>query len=153
MARRNAVIERDKGWNRIQREIKAARRGRVKVGVLGEQADEQYEDGADLIDIAIYNEFGTRGTPARPFVRGAFDLRKDAIARTQERLWGLVLRGKLTARRALGLLGEQHQAQIQDYMTALDQPPNAPETIARKGSSNPLIDTGRLRGSIRWDYD
>jgi len=39
-------------------------------------------------------------------------------------------------------------------MTALDQPPNAPSTVARKrGSTNPLIDTGQLRRSIDWERD
>lgn len=36
----------------------------------------------------------------------------------------------------------------QVYMTELQTPPNSPVTIAEKGSSNPLIDTGALRSSI-----
>ena len=37
---------------------------------------------------------------------------------------------------------------VQQYMTDLKTPPNAPSTIAKKGSSNPLIDSGMLRGSV-----
>lgn len=151
MAKRNEVIERDKGWKRIQREVAEARRGGVKVGVLGDAGAS--EEGTDLIDIAIYNEFGTRGIPARPFIRGAYDEKRRQLAKRKERLWNLILQGRIGARRALGLLGEEHQGQIQEFMTALSQPPNAPSTIAQKGSSNPLIDTGRLRGSIRWEYE
>ena len=151
MAKRNQVIERDQGWKRIQREVAAAKRGGVKVGVLGDAGAS--DDGTNLIDIAIYNEFGTRSAPARPFIRGAYDENRRKLARTQERLWGLLLRGRVDARRALGLLGDQHQGQIQEYMTALSQPPNAPSTIAQKGTNNPLIDNGRLRGSIRWEYE
>lgn len=37
---------------------------------------------------------------------------------------------------------------VQEYMTDLRQPPNAPSTIAAKGSDNPLIDTGALRAAV-----
>lgn len=40
--------------------------------------------------------------------------------------------------------------EIQQYMTDLRNPPNAPYTIAQKGSSNPLIDTGALRASVTY---
>jgi hypothetical protein len=29
--------------------------------------------------------------------------------------------------------------------------PNAPETIEQKGSSSPLIDTGRMVGAVRYE--
>ena len=37
---------------------------------------------------------------------------------------------------------------VQQYMTDLRTPPNAHSTIAKKGSSNPLIDTGAMRQSV-----
>jgi len=39
-------------------------------------------------------------------------------------------------------------AKVQQFMTELKSPPNAPSTIKKKGSSNPLIDSGALRQSI-----
>ncbi len=149
---RSSVRERDLGWKRIQREIKSARKASVKVGVLGE--GDTYEDsGASVLDIAIYNEFGTSQIPARPFIRGAYDQRQKELQRTSARLWDQIVAGRLSTQEAVGLLGEKHQGQVQDYMTALDTPPNAPSTIAQKGSSNPLIDEGRLRRSIRWERE
>lgn len=38
----------------------------------------------------------------------------------------------------------------QQYMTDLKDPPNAKSTIAKKGSDNPLIDTGALRASVTY---
>jgi hypothetical protein len=32
-------------------------------------------------------------------------------------------------------------------------PPNSPVTIALKGSSKPLIDTGEMRGAVTWKVD
>ena len=148
------MVERDLGWDRIRREIDAAGRSGVKVGVLSDQ-DETYDNGADLLLVAAANEFGTADghIPPRPFIRGAFDEKQRALYRMQGRLWSQVLAGNLTTRQALGLLGEEHQGQVQEYMTALETPPNAPRTVAAKGSANPLIDEGRLRNSIRWEHD
>ena len=39
-------------------------------------------------------------------------------------------------------------SKAQQYMTELKAPANAESTVARKGSSNPLIDTGALRSSV-----
>lgn len=39
---------------------------------------------------------------------------------------------------------------VQTYMTELRDPPNAPYTIEQKGSDNPLINTGSLRGSVAY---
>jgi len=36
----------------------------------------------------------------------------------------------------------------QQFMTDLKTPPNAPYTIKKKGSDNPLIDTGAMRASV-----
>lgn len=37
---------------------------------------------------------------------------------------------------------------VQEYMTDLKNPPNAQSTIAKKGSDNPLIDSGALRAAV-----
>ena len=151
---RNRVTEKDHGWKRIKGETKAAQNSGVKVGILSDET-ETYDNGADMLLVAAANEFGTADghIPPRPFIRGGFDQNQRALGRTAERLWNQVLAGTLTARQALGLLGEQHQGQVQEYIVALQTPLNAPSTIAQKGSSNPLNDEGRLRNSIRWEHD
>ena len=53
-------------------------------------------------------------------------------------------------RHMLQQLGEVHVGDIQQRIRDLKEPKNSDVTIARKGSSNPLIDTGRLRQSV--DY-
>lgn len=39
---------------------------------------------------------------------------------------------------------------VQQYMTNLKSPPNAPSTVRRKKSSNPLIDEGIMRSSVNY---
>jgi len=50
----------------------------------------------------------------------------------------------------LNTLGVVAVAKVQKYMNDLKTPPNAPSTIAKKGSSNPLIDTGALKQSVTY---
>lgn len=52
--------------------------------------------------------------------------------------------------KTLDAIGAVTAGEVQQYMTDLRTPPNAPYTIAQKGSSNPLIDKGALRASVTW---
>ena len=63
-------------------------------------------------------------------------------------LIGQILTGRSSVKKALNLLGVQIASLIKRKITILRDPPNAPSTIAQKGSTNPLVDTGRLRASI-----
>ena len=142
----------DRGWNRIKREVQKS--GGVKVGVMGDAGTS--DEGADMLLIAAVNEFGSADgrVPERSYIRAGFDKNRSKLRNTAAALWGRVLDGDMDQRQALGLLGETHQDQVQKFLTALSDPPNAASTIAHKrGSANPLIDTGRLRSSIRWVHD
>jgi hypothetical protein len=55
-----------------------------------------------------------------------------------------------TPETALNKVGVKAVAFVQKYMTDLRDPPNAPSTIAKKGSSNPLIDSGAMRQSVTY---
>lgn len=55
-----------------------------------------------------------------------------------------------TAESALEKVGVAAVGKVQKYMTDLKNPPNAPSTIRKKGSSNPLIDSGALRSSVTY---
>lgn len=50
----------------------------------------------------------------------------------------------------LNVVGVIAEAKVKQFMVDLRTPPNAPSTIARKGSSNPLVDTGSLVGSVTY---
>lgn len=48
------------------------------------------------------------------------------------------------------LVGAFAAGAVQQYMTDLKEPPNSDYTIAKKGSSNPLIEDGNLRASVTY---
>ena len=54
---------------------------------------------------------------------------------------------------ALDAMGIEMQGVIRQFLTDLTDPPNSPETIRRKKSSNPLIDTGQLRTAIDYEVE
>jgi hypothetical protein len=51
---------------------------------------------------------------------------------------------------ALDRLGAKVAALLQNRISAGIDPPNSAATIARKGSSKPLVDTGQLKAAITW---
>jgi hypothetical protein len=58
----------------------------------------------------------------------------------------------MTAESALGQLGEFGEKGVKSYMGGNNFTPNAESTKKRKGSSQPLMDTGHLkRDGIRYE--
>lgn len=104
-----------------------------------------YSDGMSVPMVASLNEFGTYNIPPRPFFRNAINKNSDK--------WGKIfLQGmqKQGARNAFGLLGERIRKDIVQSINDTNEPPNSPVTIARKGSSKPLVDTGLMRASVNY---
>lgn len=124
----------------------------IKVGILGDGTTHG-EDEETVLTIAITHEFGlaVKGIPERSFIRAGFDYYRSRIEDNAVELLEQVIYGGLPALTFFDGLGQIMVGFIQTYLTDLDYPPNSPTTIARKGSSNPLIDTGQLRDSITYE--
>lgn len=149
MSRSRVVIQdNDKGWSKIVAEIGKADKAFVQVGV---QAGDIYpETGESIADVAFNNEFGTDIIPSRPFMRQTFAKKQEEIKKHVDAEYQAVLDQKKTVEQALSLIGEWYQGEIQQEIIDGGFAPNAQSTIDKKGSSQPLIDTGRLRQSIRY---
>lgn len=104
-----------------------------------------------VVDRAIWNHYGTsRGIPARPFLLNAIRKNRSEYLRFLKASGAHILRGEMTLDTAMRQLGIMAQGDIQEEITNLRDPPNAPSTIKAKGSSNPLIDTGEMRSKVTW---
>lgn len=114
----------------------------VKVGFIQGQA------GADQVAIASYNEFGTSRIPERPFFRNAMAENKGGYGTLMRADAKKIIAGEQTMDRTLSRLGLKAQGDVQQSIVDLRSPPNAPATIKKKGSSNPLIDTGAMRQAV-----
>ena len=127
----------------------------VRVGVQGgkrykKKSRDGKEEGADLVDIAIWNELGTDRIPARPFLGQTVDQHGAEIQKAAAQLVQKICKGQLDAQSALKQLGVLTVGYVQNQITDGDFEPNAPMTVQRKGSDHPLIDTGQLRQGISY---
>lgn len=133
---------------KFQKMLKELADKEVRVGFQHGKATE--EDGTDICDIAAWNELGTVHIPARPFLRQSVDDNLSKInSFLQEKKRDLV-RGA-SAEQALKEIGIFQKDLIQEKITDGDFKPNAPSTVRKKGSSKPLIDTGRMRQSVNYE--
>ncbi len=113
---------------------------------IGVHEDAGVHEGDNLTNATLgaYLHFGTENIPSRAWldvgVATATEQYADIIRSVAEE--GLNLDD------ALNQIGLVAAGAAQVFMTELSSPPNAESTIARKGSSNPLIDTGALRQSV-----
>lgn len=91
--------------------------------------------------------------PERSFMRTGHDKNADRIISQTERAIVQVLTGKMSIDTVLDMCGQQFATAIKTYMRDLSSPANHPFTTERKGSSNPLVDTGQLIESISWETE
>lgn len=134
----------------MKRTLFGDKKSSVKVGITQEHGGEQH-GRATILQIAIWNEFGTKYAPARPFLGGWFD-KDENKAQAEKWLVALmpsVVSGKRTKEQVLEILGLKIVGEIQKTMTGPGiPPPNAQATIQKKGSATATVDTGVLRAKI-----
>ena len=132
----------------LRKRLATLGKARILVGVLGDAASRAHPNGhgQTVGQIAAANHYGTSTAPARPFLTQTARTR-DADIR---RVVGKALKLEDPAA-AADLIGAYVVGLVQETISDGVPPPNAPETIARKGSSTPLIDTGILRQSISYE--
>lgn len=118
--------------------------------VVGFQHGEATEDdGTDICDIAAWNELGTEHIPSRPFLRNSVDENEDKINGFIDHVTNELINGE-PAEQTLKRIGLFQKALVQEKITEGEFAPNADSTIKKKGSSKPLIDTGRMRQSVNY---
>jgi hypothetical protein len=156
------VVDRDLGYRRLVAnlaKLRAASTGEgpgVLVGVRDGAGST--DEGTPLVQIAAVHEFGSTDghVPERSFLRSTVSKNRDEYLTLLTAVLDAARKapagvGNAVVRRGLGRLGAKAVGDVKRTITDLDTPPNAPSTIAQKGSANPLIDTGRLRQSIDFE--
>jgi phage gpG-like protein len=160
MTARVTIRDTDKGFKRIR----AMMRGKtvVEIGIRGDSAPRDSGE-IDNVGLGTIHEFGATirrskadgstyliAIPARSFLRDTLDTNKDAYIQVIARLKKRLVPITINPPQALNLLGLRVQGDIKRRIGRGIDPPNTEETIARKGSTTPLIDTGNLRQSITY---
>lgn len=149
MASKNKVIEKDTGFKEFFKHLRVLDGLEVVVGIPAKEGEQVYENGVPLIKIASAHEFGTPDgrPPRRSFLRDTFDANREKYAKLQDEATQQVLKNK-DPKVALFQLSQEARNDVVQRIDAGIDPPLKDATIARKGSSLPLVDEGILRGSI-----
>ena len=88
--------------------------------------------------------------PERSFIRSGFDKYHQEFANYED-LLNQVINGNIPAKDFYDIIGQKGADRIRDFLIKeVKSPANSGLTIKNKGSSNPLVDTGRLADAI--DY-
>jgi hypothetical protein len=148
MAQRNSVRDIDKGAKKVVRSIRKTGKKKLFVGIQGKEAEQEKENGITVAMVAAFAEFGLGNNPERSWLRAWVDENKTLIENDIRKVSILIAKGKLTEEKALEILGLKFVGEIQRRIASGIDPPNAESTVARKGSSTPLIDSGQFRGGI-----
>jgi len=161
MAKPNQVQDVDHGWDAHGRLMRKLDRGQpsVIVGITAEAGGDIHKNadgtpgGLTTVEIGAVHEFGSElaGIPERSFIRAGFDDNVAANRVLTKRLALLVITGRMSIRKALKILGLAMKTQIVRRIDKGIEPALKPATIARKGSSKPLIDKGQLKQSITFE--
>lgn len=120
----------------------------VRIGFQsGENAK---ENGADLAEVAAFNELGTVHISSRPFLRNSVDTHMGEIVPFVEDTLDRIVNSGMGAQDTLQRTGSFMKGLVQKEIVSGHYAPNSPATIARKGSDVPLVDDGQLRDSVNY---
>lgn len=108
-----------------------------------------YENGADVADVAMYNEFGTSKIPARPFMEQSFKRHEQEYVEECENIFNAMIKGQKTDA-LIRKFGKKVKQDIVDEIELGQFVPNAPKTVAKKGFNKPLFETGLLEMSVSY---
>lgn len=124
----------------------------IRIGIISGSPD---EDQLSMAELGAIHEFGAprANIPERSFLRATADAKRLEWMALLERSLRLAVAGRLTVDQAMGIVGQQAVADVVARIRegAGIPPPLQQATIDRKGSSRPLVDTGRLVQAISYE--
>jgi len=88
--------------------------------------------------------------PERSFLRSTFDEKNREWQEFARSMISKVINNTMTVDEFYEQWGSLVVGDIQQKITSIRNPGNAPLTVANKGSSNPLIDTGAMRQAVTY---
>ena len=142
------VIDRDLGFNRIMRDLQKLDGLEVVAGMLKDSG--KASNGASYVDIAIWNEYGTRRIPSRPFIRISADTNRQAWAKIAQQCVNDVIDGD-SPTEAAQVIGHRMVEDIRKVFGDTSKlKANAPSTIKKKGRNEPLVDSGEMRRRVNF---
>ena len=142
------VIDRDLGFNRIMRDLQKLDGMEVVAGMLKDSG--KASNGASYVDIATWNEYGTRRIPSRPIIRISAATNKQAWTKIAQQCINDVIDGD-SPTEAAQVVGHRMVEDIRKVFGDTSKlKANAPSTLKKKGRNEPLVDSGEMRRRVNF---
>lgn len=144
------VVRKDR-VNEVIEAVRALGAQDVKVG-FPESTSSRDDDAINNPALAYIHEYGApeAGVPERPFLVVGVEGSLGKITDVMKAGARAALKGNNLAGQTLNRVGLIAQGSVQQKIVDGPFIPNLPETIRRKGSDRPLIDTGALRQAVSY---
>ncbi|MEV9639478.1 hypothetical protein ABZ756_02120 [Mammaliicoccus sciuri] len=160
------TIKDEDNTKQLLKTLKEIDKSQIDVGIVGGDSEiamiaAVHEFGCEIqVTDKMRGWFGANGyplkkettvirIPERSFLRSGYDENIDKIAEQVERQLPDVLENEVNLKIFMEGVGMQFAELIQKKLRDVKAPALSDMTIERKGSSNPLIDSGRLFGAIQ----
>lgn len=141
-------------FKKITAALDELHRHEVMIGIPDSDGERKAGDPVSNAELLFIHTNGSpvRGIPPRPVLIPAMKKHQVQIATLLRNATDEALKGdKSGVMAALEAAGIAGQNAARKYFTdSNDWPANAPETVKRKGSARPLIDTGEMRKAITY---
>lgn len=139
----------DHGFDKYKKSIEELHSKQIQVGMFAKVGDK-------VLTKAIVNEFGTTQAgknndvtiPERSFIRSTYNRQYKKVGKRFDQIFVSISKGNYNIIPRLKLIGLEQETETKKTITDMRTPENAESTIAKKGSSHPLIDTGEMRSKI-----
>lgn len=155
------TTDKDLGYKKLIKELKKAEGSFVTVGVHKKEGEDTYANGASVSLVGAVHEFGTdRAGPKkntsiaeRSWLRSTFDQNRDKWRKLSFDLFQKVLIGRATTKKVLDSLGLVMTEKTKAKFKTGDPswPPLKDETLERKDTPRPLVDSWKLHNSINYE--
>lgn len=142
-------------FSRRRRETERVIRQDMRAGLSREEAETTNAPKLSVGEIALVHEFGSDDgrIPERSMIRSTHDKNQRAWWELTRSMKIKLLTLQINIPKALGILGETIKTAIQGTIRRGGDPlvPNAPSTIAAKGSTHPLVDSAQMLNSVTYE--
>lgn len=140
----------DNGYAKFVANVYDSDGKKLDVGIFSNASNVTYDTGVSVLQVAIWNEFGTPTQPARSFIRAWFDEHQNDVLNWYAAEFLQVLAGQQTQVQALENVGKKCVQGIQNRIEIGVPPPNAASTVAKKGFDHALVESGFMRSVINY---
>lgn len=146
------LVRKDTGLAAVFKSLKELPHYQVTVGIQGTDLAAHYPDGTPVVVVALANEFGTKRIPARGFMRRAAQAAEEgaAVQAAQVTVENIIDGGDPV--KEFAEVGRDLLDLVLDQIEGAPSwaKPDSNETIEAKGSTKPLVDSGKLLNSMSW---